>query len=76
MRGKTEMHDFYCINCGRKAYTLPRRIGHQHEKFHKKKLYCWSCKQEWNCVEVRNYEEAQEFKEAWEAGKYKEEVKD
>ena len=46
-----------------------------HGKFHRKRLYCYHCKQEINCIECRNEEEVWEFKEKFEAGEFKEEAK-
>ena len=47
-------HDFYCMKCGNKGIPLSRKTGHQHSKFHRKKLYCVYCKEEVNHVECRN----------------------
>ena len=74
MRGKVEMHDFYCPKCAEKIYTLPRQVNHKYQKHHRKKLWCWKCRLELNCIEVRNDTEAKEFKELWKAGTFKEEV--
>ena len=34
-----EEHAFYCMNCGHRGLPLARRTSHQHERFHRKKLY-------------------------------------
>lgn len=67
---KFVMNDFYCMNCGSKNLTLPRRDSHQHERFHRKIMYCFHCKQEVNHVECKTYEDVLEFKENFENGVY------
>lgn len=71
-----EYHSFYCMNCGKEIFTLPRAKSHQYEKHHRKMLYCPWCKIECNAIECRNYDEVQNFKEAFEAGEYIEEAKE
>ena len=71
---KYEMHDFYCINCGRKGLPCQRKMGRMHGGFHRKKLWCYTCKTEVNHVEVRNQEEKEIFMEAFNNGEYKEEA--
>ncbi len=68
-----ELHDFYCINCGKRTMTLPRNAGHKKEKFHRKLLYCPYCKITINQIECRNEHEAHEFKTSFKAGVYKDE---
>lgn len=68
-------HDFYCMNCGNKGIPLSRYVGHQHAKFHRKKMYCIFCKQEMNHVECRNMMEVNKFKEDYANGVFVEEVK-
>ena len=63
-------HNFYCIKCGKKGIPLARQTGHQRGKFHRKKLYCLSCKQEVNHIECRNEEEVLTFKRNFENGVY------
>lgn len=70
------MHDFYCIKCGQKNLTIPRRDGRLHGKGHRKKLYCFHCNEEINCVECRNDEEVKEFKEAFERGDFEDEAEE
>lgn len=70
----TEMHFFYCLNCGNLTYELPRRKGKQYQKGHLKKLYCPHCQKECNSYECRNEIEAYEFKEKYANGDYKEEA--
>lgn len=69
-------HDFYCLNCGEKTYTLPRRIAKQYQGFHRKKLYCPHCKVEVAHVEVRNPIEAQTFLQQYAEGAFKEEARE
>ena len=71
-----DQHDFYCINCGEKVFTIPRKVNHKHAKHHRKKLWCPWCGMEVNHVECRNDSEVYEFKRAFEAGEYKEEVQE
>lgn len=74
MAARTEIHSFYCINCGEHNMDLPRKTGHKYNKHHRKKLYCWHCKQTVNSIECKNEKEVQEFKDNWTAGIYKEEA--
>lgn len=68
---RLETHDFYCINCGRKGIPVARKVGKLHGGFHRKKLWCCTCKTEVNHVEIRNQEEAEIFMEAFNNGEYK-----
>ena len=63
------------MNCGQKGFDLPRKKSHQHEKFHRKVLYCPWCKEEVNHIECRTPEEIEEFKKNFEEGVYKDEAK-
>lgn len=59
---KGSINDFYCVVCGNKGISVPRKNGRQREAGHLKKLYCIYCKEEWNFAEVRpfgdyNYED-------------------
>lgn len=69
-----QIHEFRCINCGKAGIPLARRSGHQHSKFHRKKLYCIHCKTEINHVEIKNEEELYDFLNDWEDGVYYEEA--
>lgn len=71
-----EEHSFFCMNCGSKGIPLPRKKGHQHAAFHRKKLYCLSCKTEINHIECRTPVEIETFKTNFEKGVYVNEVKD
>lgn len=73
---KTVMHDFYCLKCGRKGLPVHRRIGHQHAKFHRKKLYCFYCQEEINHMECRTQAEIDEFKAAFERGEFIDEAEE
>lgn len=68
------IHDFYCINCGKKGISLPRKYGKQHEKFHRKKMYCPYCGMVLNHVECKNDYDAFEFKQMFENGDFEEEA--
>ena len=73
---KFNEHDFYCINCGHKGIPLSRKQGHQHERFHRKKLFCIYCQQEVNHIECKNDEDVAEFKRNFENGVYKDEAEE
>ena len=75
-RRSVELHDFYCLKCGNKSFGCFRKSGFQHEKFHRKKLYCIYCRTEVNHVECKTYEDVQEFKEAFNEGKFIEEAEE
>lgn len=72
---KTNEHKFWCINCGKAGIPIQRKVGHQHGKNHRKKLWCPWCLTTINMVETRNTEEEIQFKEDFMAGKFKEEAK-
>ena len=63
-------HNFYCIKCGNKGIPLMRRQSLQHEKMHRKKLYCLYCKEEVNHIECKTYEEVETFKLNFKNGVY------
>lgn len=67
---KYETHDFYCMNCGKKGISIPRKVGKMHGAFHRKKLWCPWCKNEVNHIECRTLEEVEEFKFNFENGVY------
>lgn len=73
MDNNIEFHSFMCINCGKRAYTLPRPKGHKYKQGHLKKLYCPHCKQEFNCVECFDDKDVIKFRENFEKGEYNEE---
>ena len=73
---KMENHDFYCLKCGKKGLNVYRRQGHQHGKYHRKKLYCFYCKEEVNHMECRNQAEIDEFKDAFERGEFIDEAEE
>ena len=66
---KTEIHDFYCLNCGNKGIELPRKKG-------QKKLYCLTCKTDVNHIECKTIEEVEKFKEEFKRGVYKDEAQE
>lgn len=63
-------HSFYCIKCGNKGIPLMRRQSLQHEKMHRKKLYCLHCKEEVNHIECKDLEEVEIFKTNFKNGVY------
>lgn len=73
-RNVVVFHDFYCIKCGNRSYTLPRQRSHLHEKFHRKVLYCPQCHMEINHVECFNEQDAYDFRTNFENGAYQQEV--
>ena len=73
---KFNEHDFYCIKCGHKGIPLSRKQGHQHERFHRKKLFCIYCQQAVNHIECKNDEDVAEFKRNFENGVYKDEAEE
>lgn len=75
-RTRIIFHSFYCIKCGNKSYDLPRKQGHKHERFHRKKLYCPSCKIEINHVECQNEDDIYNFKLDFEEEVFIDEVKE
>ena len=70
----SDLHDFYCLKCGRKGIPLARRRSLQHEQLQRKKLYCIYCQTEVNHIECRNQEEIETFKTNFALGLYKEEA--
>ena len=76
MAKRYETHKFLCLNCGQEGIPLSRRVGHQHGRFHRKKLYCVKCKTDINHVECKTEEEVRIFKEAFEKGEFVNEAKE
>lgn len=68
-------HRFFCLNCAKEGIPLPRKQGHRHAKFHKKKMYCPNCKQVFNHIECQTEEDIYRFKEDFENGVYLNEIK-
>ena len=73
---KYETHDFYCLKCGNKGMPCRRKSGHQHKRFHRKKLYCIYCGQEVNHIECKNEIDVREFRLNFERGVYKDEAQE
>ena len=71
---KYEAHRFFCLKCGHENLPIYRKVGHQHKKYHRKKLYCPYCGTEVNHIEIRNDEEAYLFRKEFETGAYEEEA--
>ena len=73
---KFNEHAFYGIKCGHTGIPLSRKQGHQHERFHRQKLFCIYCQQEVNHIECKNDEDVAEFKRNFENGVYKDEAEE
>ena len=67
-------HRFFCIKCSGEGIPLPRKQGHKHERFHRKKLYCIHCKEEVNHIECKNDDEVYEFQCMFEEGHFLKEL--
>lgn len=50
---KTIVHNFICLECGKKGIPVPRKEHRLREKGHIKNLYCIYCKKETQHIEVR-----------------------
>ena len=66
---------FYCMACGNRGIPIARRKSHQHEKHHRKKIYCLYCKEEINHIECRTAEEIRIFQRNFRKGVYEDEAK-
>lgn len=64
------VHEFYCTKCGNKGIPIQRPRAKHREKFHKKKLFCLTCKEEINHIECANPIEVEKFKENFRNGVY------
>lgn len=73
--GRTTVHDFYCLNCGRRGLPLQRQESLKRSDGHRKKLYCFWCKATCNHIECKTQEDVINFQEKFENGEYKEEAK-
>lgn len=71
-----QMHRFFCIKCGNEGIPIHRKQGHQHGRFHRKKLYCPHCKVEINHVECKNDEDVYEFRLDFEEGVFADEIEE
>ena len=71
-----EEHQFFCINCGKRGIPLSRPNGRQRASMHRKKLYCYHCRNTVNHVECRNEVEVAQFIEDFNNGIYIEEAKE
>jgi hypothetical protein len=74
-RMNTNEHRFFCVKCGTET-PLARKKGQKKEKFHRKRLWCYHCKEEINHIECRNDYEVIEFKENFEKGMYIDEIEE
>ena len=71
-----QIHRFFCIKCGNEGIPIHRKHGHQHSRFHRKKLYCPHCKIEVNHIECKCDEDVYDFKLDFEEGVYDDEVEE
>ena len=74
MRNYSE-HKFYCMNCGRVGIPIMRPDSRRHERHHRKKLFCLTCKTEVNHIECSNSDEVKEFLSNFKKGVYVDEAK-
>ena len=73
---KYETHEFYCLRCGKPGIPVMRKVGKQHGEFHRKKLYCPTCRMELNHMEIRNQQEKEYFLEGFNNGEYRQEAEE
>ncbi len=73
---KYEEHKFWCINCGRPGIPVRRKVGFQHSKNHRKKLWCPWCQVEINHVETKNLDQEFKFREEFENGCFRDEAQE
>lgn len=73
-KGNFETHDFYCMNCGRKALPLMRNRGHRHASLHKKALYCPYCRVVVNHIEIATEDQKNWFLEGFANGNFQREA--
>ena len=69
-------HKFFCLACGAEGIPLARKRGQQRGKFHRKKLYCPTCKNTVNHIECKTMEEIEVFKAEFKEGVYKNEAQE
>lgn len=67
-------HSFFCVRCGNRGIPISRNVGHQHERFHRKKLYCLTCKTDVNHIECKDAGDIYDFKTAFERGDFRQEA--
>lgn len=75
-KNSLKTHRFFCLNCGSESVPLMRKQGHQHGRFHRKKLYCYHCKTEINHIECKDEGDIYEFKMNYKEGAYKHEAEE
>lgn len=64
---------FFCTQCGKEGLPVMRKVGHQREPGHLKKLYCIYCGEQVNHVEIKetgSYTE-EDFKREFKLGRFK-----
>lgn len=50
-----EFSQFYCTQCGKRGFDIPRTNGKAREAGHLKEIYCLTCKKRTNFVEVKPF---------------------
>lgn len=70
---KYDTYDFGCLYCGN-ITPLQRKMSLKHNKFHRKKLYCYNCKNTVNHIECKTDKEREEFLLNFSMGEYVEEA--
>lgn len=73
-KGNFETHDFYCLNCGRKALPLMRQKSHKHSSCHRKALFCPWCNVIVNHIEIATEDEKEWFTHEFIKGNFIEEA--
>lgn len=69
-----EIHDFYCIRCGKRGIPIARQSNALRAKNHMKKLYCIHCGGYVNHIECRNEDDVRRFKTRFENGEFVEQA--
>lgn len=52
---KMTFNEFYCTQCGKRSFDLPRKRGREREPGHLKKIFCNNCCKSTNHVEIKPY---------------------
>ena len=73
-KGNYETHNFYCLNCGRRAVPLMRPKSHKYSSCHRKALFCPWCGTTVNHIEIATEEEKEWFFNEFNNGSFIEEA--
>ena len=71
----TDIHEFYCTQCGKCGIPVPRKLGYLRESGHLKMLYCIFCGKVTNhaeCISGSAYS-AKNFMKEFQSGNFDEE---